>query len=177
MGSFAGVAFLLQFFLGAAQQKPPRAVPESLRVPAEQELLLHAQATGFQIYVCQAGQDQKAGWGLKAPEATLLDSRGKEIGKHYAGPTWKHKDGSEVTGKVAARQDSPDPNSIPWLLLNANGHTGDGIFSRVTAIQRLHTKGGQPPAAAGCDESKLGTEVKTPYSADYCFYAPAAHTP
>jgi hypothetical protein len=42
----------------------------------------------------------------------------------------------------------------------------------VTSIQRLHTKGGQTPAPGSCDSSKLGTEAKIPYTADYYFYAP-----
>jgi hypothetical protein len=47
------------------------------------------------------------------------------------------------------------------------------VFAQVPSIQRVQTKGGQPPAAAGCDSSKLGTEAKMPYTADYYFYAPA----
>jgi hypothetical protein len=93
------------------------------------------------------------------------------IAKHYAGPTWKHHDGSEVVGKVAARLDSPDANSIPWLLLTAASHSGSGVFATVTSIQRLHTKGGQPPQS-GCDDSHRDAETKSAYSADYYFYAP-----
>ena len=40
------------------------------------------------------------------------------------------------------------------------------------AAQRIHTKGGQAPAG-GCDSSKLNTEKKISYTADYYFYAPA----
>jgi len=171
MNPTAAAALLSLLFLKAAQQGPPTDVPDNLKVPAGQELILHAKGTGSQIYVCQAGPG--LAWMLKAPEATLLDSHGKEIGTHFGGPTWKHKDGSEVTGKVAAMREAPQPDDIPWLLLNANTHTGDGIFSRVSFIHRLHTKGGRPPAAATCDESRRGSEVKIPYSADYYFYAPA----
>ena len=170
----AVAAVLLSILFQRAGQSPlPADVPETLKVPAGQELIFHARASGSQIYVCQPGADQKPAWTLKAPEARLFDARGKEIGSHYAGPTWKHKDGSEVTGKVAARQEAPQADSIPWLLLNANTHTGDGMLSRVLSIQRLHTRGGQPPATATCEESKRGSEVKVPYSADYYFYGPA----
>jgi hypothetical protein len=173
MNPSAAAALLALLSVGAAQHTPPPDVPENLQVPAGQQLILQAHATGSQIYVCQAGPDQKLAWIFKAPEATLLDSHGREIGRHYAGPTWKHKDGSEVTGKVAAKHDAPQPDSIPWLLLSASTHTGEGIFSRVAFIQRLHTKGGQPPSS-GCDDSKRGSELKIPYSADYYFYAPTA---
>jgi hypothetical protein len=33
--------------------------------------------------------------------------------------TMKHNDGSEVTGKASAKVDSPNPDSIPWLLVAA----------------------------------------------------------
>ncbi|HKO05770.1 MAG TPA: DUF3455 domain-containing protein [Candidatus Acidoferrales bacterium] len=170
--STAIAAFIAILFLLAGQGKPPADVPENLRVPEGERLVLQAHAEGFQIYVCQAAAEQKLSWVLKAPEAKLLDAHGATIGQHYGGPAWKHNDGSEVTGKVAARHDAPDADSIPWLLLTAAGHSGSGLLSRVTTIQRLHTKGGPAPAA-GCEESKRGTEIKVPYTADYYFYAPA----
>jgi hypothetical protein len=113
------------------------------------------------------------GWTLKAPEADLHDEQGAIIGQHYAGPTWKHKDGSEVTGKAVARVDSPDSGSIPWLLVTVTGHSGNGVFSHVTSIQRIHTRGGQPPPSAECSASKESVDVKSSYTADYYFYAPA----
>jgi Protein of unknown function (DUF3455) len=169
----AGASGVLGFLLLAlGQRTSPPEVPETLKAPAGEEVVLQAHASGAQIYVCQAAGDQKPGWVLKAPEAELLDAHGTAIGRHYAGPTWKHNDGSEVTGKVIARQDALDSESIPWLLLKAAGHSGTGILSRVTTIQRIHTKGGQPPPATSCDESKRGTEAKSSYAADYYCYAP-----
>jgi uncharacterized protein DUF3455 len=91
---------------------------------------------------------------------------------NYAGPTWKDNDGSEVTGKATARVNSPEPDSIPWLLVTVTGHSGEGVLSRVTTIQRINTKGGQPPPAADCNPAKQNTEVKSGYVADYYFYAP-----
>ena len=117
--------------------------------------------------------DGKLAWALKAPEAELHDQQGAVIGRHFAGPTWKDNDGSEVTGKAVAKVDAPDANSIPWLLVSVTGHSGDGVFSRVTSIQRIHTKGGLPPAASDCASSKQSVEVKSAYTADYYFYAPA----
>jgi hypothetical protein len=83
-------------------------VPISIRVLADQEAVLTAHATGFQIYVCQPGKDGKATWTLRAPEATLQDSHGATIGRHYGGPTWRDNDGSEVTGTVSAQATSPN---------------------------------------------------------------------
>jgi len=160
------------FLLAAGLQTPPPEVPSALKVSAGEKLVFWAHATGSQIYVCQAGADQKFSWVLKGPEAELFDAKGLPIGHHSAGPMWKHNDGSQVTGKMVARQDASEPDAIPWLLLQATGHTGSGALSSVTTIQRVHTMGGQPPTISGCDQSSQGKEVKSQYSADYYFYAP-----
>ena len=156
----------------ASGQAVPRPdVPEQIKAPASEQVVLQVHATGSQIYVCKGGADGKFGWSLKAPDAELHDPQGAVVGHHYAGPAWKLKDGSEVTGKAVARVDAPDADSIPWLLVSVTGHSGEGTLSRVSSIQRIRTKGGQPPAG-GCDESKQGSEVKSSYTADYYFYAP-----
>jgi len=144
-------------------------VPPELKPPKAAKLILHAHATGDQVYTCKQDGAQSS-WTLKAPDAQLFDATGKAIGHHFAGPTWKLEDGSAVTGKVAARYDPPDKDSIPWLLLTVVEHSGNGPLSNVTYIQRLNTKGGKAPAA-GCDSSHVGEEVRVPYSADYFFFA------
>ena len=148
-------------------------LPDKIKAPAGEEIVLVAHASGSQIYVCQADANGKLGWTLKAPEAELRNDQGAVIGRHYAGPTWKLNDGSEVTGKAAARSDSPDADSIPWLLVTVTGHAGDGTLSRVTTIQRIHTKGGVAPAAGTCNVDRQGSESKSRDVADYFYYAPA----
>jgi hypothetical protein len=64
-------------------------LPIRIRVPVDHEAVLTAHATGSQIYVCQPGKEGKATWTLMAPEATLQDTHGATIGRHYAGPTWR----------------------------------------------------------------------------------------
>jgi Protein of unknown function (DUF3455) len=147
-------------------------VPISIRVPVDQEAVLTAHATGSQVYVCQTGKDGKAIWTFRAPEATLQDTHGATIGRHYAGPTWRDNDGSEVTGTVSAQVSSSDPHSIPWLLVIVTHRSGNGALSRVSTVQRVHTEGGAAPVT-GCSDSELGIEAKVPYTADYYFYAPA----
>ena len=177
---FAMITNLLQLIIliGIAihsngQEMPPSDVPDKIKVPIDQKVVLAAHASGAQIYTCKQGTNGGYMWTLKGPEAELRDSSGAAIGRHYAGPTWKHNDGSEVTGKAAAQVDSLDANSIPWLLLTATGHSGRGVLSRVTSIQRIHTAGGRPPAVADCSASKQNSDVKSSYTADYYFYAPA----
>ena len=140
-------------------------IPSSISAPANSQLLFIAHARGYQIYLCRP-----EGWVLKAPDAVLYDQEGNVIGKHFAGPTWQHNNGSQISGKLAAKVDSPDPTAIPWLLLDVTTRAGDGIFSRVRSIQRINTVGGLPPASA-CNDSNREAEHKSPYSADYYFYA------
>jgi len=166
------VAGAIALLLAAQGQAPARPeVPDSLKAPSGEGVILAAHATGVQIYVCEPGADV-FDWVLKAPEAELTDSTGKKIVHHFAGPTWKHVDGSEMTGKVVAKDDAPKRHAIPWLLLAAVSHTGEGILSRVTSIQRIHTEGGLGPAANKCDASANGKESRSAYAADYYFYAP-----
>lgn len=155
---------------GQAISRPD--VPDKIKAPAGEEVVLLAHASGSQIYVCQPGTDGTPAWILKAPKAELRDQQGAIIGRHYAGPTWKDNDGSEVTGKAVGKVDSPDSASIPWLLVTVTGHSGDGVLSRVTSIQRIHTKGGVAPTAADCNASKQNAESASDYTADYYFYAP-----
>ncbi len=147
-------------------------MPDSIQAPSGEEVVLLAHGVGSQIYTCQATADGKVSWTLKAPDAELKDRKDKVIGQHSAGPSWKLKDGSEVTGKAAAKVDALDPASIPWLLVKVVSHTGNGLLTNVTTIQRVRTHGGQPPSE-GCDAAHKGGETKSSYTADYYFYAPA----
>jgi hypothetical protein len=148
----------------AAQQVPPQLQP-----PVNEQLLLQLHGEGDQVYTCKKEGVQFT-WTLKAPDAQLFDKDGKSFGKHFAGPSWQANDGSRVTGKAIANAPSPDPDSIPWLLIQIVSHDGDGLLSRVTTGQRLNTEGGKAPAS-GCDTAHAGQEVRVRYSADYLFYA------
>ena len=167
---FALLLSMLSTMNTQATERP--AVPDAIKAPAGESVIVNVHASGSQIYVCQASADGKFAWTLKAPDADLSDDQGNVVGHHSAGPAWKYRDGSEVTGKAAARVDAPTPDSIPWLLVSATGHTGEGMFSHITSIQRINTKGGQPPAASTCDTAKLNSESKSSYTADYYFFAP-----
>src|SRR6201997_2215407 len=155
----------------APQQESAPDVPDAIAIPEGLQPVLFVHASGSQIYTCQADNAGKYSWTLKAPEAELKDRKDKVIGQHAAGPTWKLKDGSEVTGKAAAHVDSLDSDSVPWLLVNVTTNAGKGQLANVRAIQRVHTHGGKAPGY-GCDESHKGDETKSDYKADYYFFAP-----
>jgi Protein of unknown function (DUF3455) len=151
--------------------------PESLKVPSDQSLLMKTAAKGLQIYTCKAKTEPNTAdakpayeWTLKAPSAELFDEQGQLVGKHYAGPTWEiQNDHSLVVGAVSAKANSPQAGAIPWLLLKAKSHQGEGILSSVSWVQRLDTVGGKAPAT-GCDQSHQDAEVQIPYTASYYFY-------
>ena len=155
-----------------AQESAPD-VPDTIAVPAGQEVVFYVHAKGSQIYTCQAGADGKFSWTLKGPQADLSDRKDRVIGEHSAGPTWKLKDGSEVTGKAVAHVEALDSGSIPWLLVNIVSNSGKGQLAKVTTVQRVHTHGGKPSASDSCDEAHKDAETKSDYTADYYFFAPA----
>jgi hypothetical protein len=152
----------------------PPAVPDRLKVPDGQVVLLKALGEGVQIYGCQAtaADPNKFEWTFSAPEATLTNDKGETIGKHYAGPTWEANDGSKVVGEVQQRADAPDSSAVPWLLLKTKSNEGAGAFKNVMYIQRVDTEGGKAPAE-GCDRSRLDASVRVHYRADYYFYTAA----
>jgi len=161
-GVFA--ALIAAGLYGAAEQAPP-AVPAELKPPAGEELLLHALASGDQIYTCDGSK-----WILSGPDAKLSDEAGRQVGSHFAGPTWQWSDGSRVTGRLVANA-TPDPESIPWLLLTAASHEGGGVMKNVSSIQRINTKGGMAPTS-GCMASRKDAKARIHYTADYYFYVP-----
>jgi hypothetical protein len=128
-------------------------------------LVLQVRGEGVQIYACVKGDDWA--WKLKAPEATLFDENHKAIGKHFAGPTWRLDDGSEVQGKMV--ESKPQAGTIPWLILSAKSTGSEGRLSRVDAVRRTETQGGVAPST-GCGAQHAGAEARVPYSVSYSFF-------
>ena len=148
-----------------------RADPVTVAPPAGSAPVLELVADGVQIYTC----DAKGGgfdWSFKGPEANLFDTQGRQVGIHFAGPTWKIDDGSEVVGEVVAKADAAEPRAIQWLLLSAKSHQGSGALSAVAYIRRAETKGGLAPST-GCDATHLAQQARMRYSATYQFFSAA----
>ncbi len=137
--------------------------------PQGSALLLEAPADGVQIYTCEA-KGNLFEWSLKAPEADLFDKQGRQIGTHFAGPTWKMADGSAIVGEVIAKADPPETGAVQWLLLRAKTHQGQGILDEAAFIRRIDTKGGVAPTA-GCDASHTSEQARMRYSAIYQFFS------
>jgi hypothetical protein len=142
----------------AAEDLPPAIAAPGMTAVAT----FHAE--GAQIYECKAAADGKLAWAFREPIATLLLD-GKTIGRHYAGPSWEHMDGSAVVGKAAGNVPGKTASDIPWLKLDVTAHRGNGTLTKVTTVQRINTQGGVQTGA--CD--KAGALLSAPYSADYAF--------
>lgn len=162
------VAILALFALSFGLVFPATAQTQT-EPPSTQHAILTVTGKGMQIYLCQQGPSG-AQWIFQAPEANLTDTSGNPAGTHSAGPAWNSKDGSSVKGVLLVKAPSPDPNSIPWLLLRASGASGTGIMSKVEFIRRSDTHGGVAPAT-GCDAQHINTSASVPYTATYTFYS------
>jgi hypothetical protein len=92
-------------------------------------------------------------------------AEGKTVGRHYAGPTWVHVDGSRVQGKPTGRAPGATAADVTWLKLDAVEPRGPGVLAGIATIQRINTSGGQFEGV--CD--KAGATHAAPYAADYVF--------
>jgi Protein of unknown function (DUF3455) len=129
------------------------------------KLVLQVRGEGVQIYTCMKDADWE--WKLKAPDAALFDDNHHAIGKHFAGPTWRLDDGSEVQGKLL--ESKQQTGTIPWLILSARSTGSEGLLSHVDSVRRTDTQGGLAPSN-GCDAQHAGIETRIPYSATYSFF-------
>ncbi len=71
--------------------------------------MLHG--SGVQIYQCLADPQnaKRFAWVFQSPAADLSDRSGKDVGRHYAGPTFEGNDGSKVVAEVVAKDPGPAP--------------------------------------------------------------------
>ena len=146
------------------------ALPEAVRVPVGQKMMMTSKGVGELTYECRAKKDMAAEfeWAFVGPVASLMNADRKAVGKYYAGPTWEAVDGSKVSGKQVAVSPAAAGN-IPLQLVKADQSIGVGAMNGVSYIQRVNTKGGVAPATL-CDASMVSKRMTVPYEADYVFY-------
>jgi hypothetical protein len=136
------------------------------------------QATLFQRVF---GQDVQIATHFLSPDANPNDAAPSPL--PFGSATWQSSlDTSKVWAQVLNGNSIPagsDPNcpntgSIPCLLLQSIGSQagsfGGTALSKTTFVQRLHTRGGVPPADGCSTEEDVGRQTLVPYSADYYFY-------
>jgi hypothetical protein len=146
---------------------------QSIEPPQGSQILFAAKGSGAQVYVCSQA-DAGFKWTFKGPDAKLFDAAGKEIGTHFAGPTWKLADGSQVQGEPIAGRPSTEKDAVAWLLIRAKAGSGTGKMANVAFIQRTETHGGLAPPTGCQSAADLGKAARSNYSATYSFYAAAS---
>jgi hypothetical protein len=166
-----GQMLIVPLSVFASSEAPP-TVSETFPVPPDAVLLFSSHARGVQVYECQ----QNGEWAFHAPRAELFDPQSyQRTGIHYGGidrgltpgPWWESvQDGRRIRGAVVDRAPSPNPDSIPLLLLQVMEQQGTGVFSGVSSIQRLNTVGGVSPTGPCAP----GAQRWVDYTADYYFY-------
>jgi hypothetical protein len=163
MPSFKSTTLALLLLSGSLAAAPAGAVPAGIAAPG-QTIMLAVHAEGAQIYECKVGADGKLTFAFREPIATLMLGN-QTVGRHFAGPTWEHNDGSAIVGTVTGSVPGETANDIPWLRLEVTSHRGSGILAEITTVQRMNTSGGK--LEGPCD--KAGMLRSVPYSANYVF--------
>ncbi len=153
----------------------PRVTPPSLGLmskiaaPDHTQPVLQLRARGVQVFRCERDNEGWY-WVFRQPEAQLLDSNERPVGRHGAGFSFEHADGSRLTGQIQAWQDAPDADGdLKWLLLSTRS-SGRGALAGVTYVQRVNTHGGQP--LAGCQPAQAKQLLRVPFEADFVFLKP-----
>jgi hypothetical protein len=156
----AALALALGIFpAGAVRAQLPDAIATLDAAPL---LTLHAE--GAQIYECKSDRDGKLSWTFREPIAALM-LEGRTVGRHYAGPTWEHADGSSVKAKVVGTAPGASAADIPWLKLEVVERRGAGALAGADFVQRINTVGGVLQGA--CERASSLRSVA--YAADYVF--------
>jgi hypothetical protein len=151
---------------------PNAKLPVDIQVnDKDNKIVASLIGVGKQIYDCNAAG---TGYAFREPAAGLFTSRGVPAAIHGKGPFWTNFDGSHVDGALIKSVAPPKPadlnKNVAWLLLAGTQPTPNttGVFSKVTFIQRLDTRGGVAPAGP----CTVPSTVAVDYSANYVFWAP-----
>jgi len=144
---------------------PNSQLPATIQVDETQfKVVASFVGIGKQVYDCNSGGT----FTFREPVAGLL-SRGVQAAIHGKGPFWASFDGSRVEASGVGNAPSPDPaRNVAWLKLASTSTAGvAGVFSNVTFVQRLDTRGGVAPTGT-CTAPKT---VAVDYTANYVFWA------
>lgn len=140
----------------------------NIKAPSTHLPMLQLASRGVQIFRCEK-RDAGFVWVFRQPQADLLDSSGKAIGKHGANFSFEHDDGSRLVSTITAYDEASKPTDLRWLLLTTRSF-GKGALENVTHVQRVNTRGGMPPAR--CEPGQLNQLLRVDFTSDFVFYRP-----
>src|ERR1700688_2281295 len=101
---------------------------------------------------------------LAIPRADRGALSRRQVGRHYAGPSWEVQ-GSTIVGKAAGQAPGASAKDIAWLKLEVTDQHGEGPLTGVSTVQRINTEGGTIEGT--CE--KAGDLRAEPYAAGYIF--------
>jgi hypothetical protein len=150
---------------------PNASLPTAIQVDETQnKVIATLRGVGKQVYSCSA----TGTWAFQEPVAGLFTSRGIPTAIHGKGPFWAAFDGSHVDGSGAVNPGTTTPpytdltKNVPWLkLIGTPTPNTTGLFSNVTFIQRIDTRGGVAPTGT----CTAPTTKAVDYTANYIFWA------
>jgi hypothetical protein len=152
----------------AALVAEPSGIAAPLRPLPDEAPAFALAADGVQIYQCSPLVTGGYAWVLQAPDATLYEGS-RSVARMATPNHWESLDDRSSVSGLPRRMQAAGTGNIPWELLGAMPAGDDGIFAGVTSIQRVNTRGGVAPTT-GCDDTHVGEEARTAFTADYYFY-------
>lgn len=158
---------------GSSPGAPPVASPSlgffsKIKAPSTHQPALQLASRGVQIFRCEKREGELL-WVFRQPQAELLDSSGKTVGRHGANFSFEHDDGSRLVSAIAAYDEADKPTDLRWLLLTTRSF-GKGALENVTHVQRVDTAGGMPPAR--CEPTQLNQLLRVDFTSNFVFYRP-----
>ncbi|MBC8118862.1 MAG: DUF3455 domain-containing protein [Burkholderiaceae bacterium] len=152
----------------APVEAPSLGFFSKIKAPSTHQPTLQLASRGVQIFRCEK-RDNGAAWVFRQPQADLLDSGGKTVGKHGANFSFEHDDGSRLVSTIAAYDEASKSTDLRWLLLTTRSF-GKGALESVSHVQRVNTHGGMPPTR--CEASQLNQLLRVDFTSDFVFYRP-----
>ena len=150
-------------------------LPEAIRVPAGNQVILTAEGRGNLLYECQAIRRApfEYAWLLRNNGLELKDGSGRTI-TYYPGARsrWVHSDGSQVAANELIEVPG-DPKNLPLQRAKAEPAKSQGALENVSYVQNQRTQGGVVTAKP-CTAAGLGMRMVVPYEADYVFWRPVS---
>jgi hypothetical protein len=147
-------------------------LPDAVKVPASNSVMMETMTAGAVIRQCRANKDMAGQyeWAFVGLDAGLRNRAGKVVGRYYGPPaTWESVDGSNVTGTQVAVVPT-DTGNISFQLVKANPAMGMGAIQGVRYIQHVKTGGGGVAPQSGCTAATLSQKQNLTYTADYIFW-------
>jgi uncharacterized protein DUF3455 len=164
MPKFLWFSFIALFCLIRTSPAEDKA---RIKFPPDATVVLALAAEGVQIYEAKSDPVHGLQWALKAPEAELRNLAGELIVKHFAGPSWRANDGSEIIGALPPLTTSPAGRNIPWLVVSVKSNSGSGLLQNIGYVARIATDGGAAPPEPPKNQTDI---ARIRYRAIYLFF-------